>query len=602
MLPHDNLFHPLPEFIPRPWARIIDEGFVSKAITRPDDAAVLSLDQIERYYRVPFSSLTATAGAPDAFAGPRGVLLAALRGQEDGYLTRDALIAVGMSADLAGHQVGLVRGLRQDAGISPAMDPAQRGRAAERVGEANHVISALGAMLSEIAEFLRGPHDACGRIRVVYDAKRKARVVEHRPLRRMHESGYSATLLIDATPLPTELLGPIVGMSVTMTADLAVEWSPHCRSRFIPYSPTSATKLGFGRQKNYQRKDGKDALVYESLRRIINVRAVSALSQADPRVLVVGQQKPIDVLRSGRLLDGVEYKHFNALTGLNEYKRAAGVVVFGRPLLALEDLEAAADVLAGYPILRASNYTLTRGGAAVADGSVAEVFWQTHPHPVAEALRWLTCEGELIQAIARIRPLDRGADAPAFVDIISDVPPPFVVDEVVPWRAACVAAAWADLVPLGVVYTAAHDIAAALGVTKKQAEPIMNAAREAGFQPLFALEDSIGKRGSNPVVRYQQTGAGKKPQIAYVLPNFPRTRGEIKRRIRSDLAKTGEIAWFSFDPLPGMAALPVDGELARVGRQTDIIVSHFAEIGAWAAADVEAAKRLADGERDELRS
>ena len=120
-------------------------------------------------------------------------------------------------------------------------------------------------------------------------------------------------------------------------------------------------------------------------------------------------------------------------------------------------MEIAAGVITGAPPTPAVSengrtvwYERITGGIRLAAGGGWAVRHFRHPDPVAEALRWQACEANLLQAIGRLRPLRR--DEPFFLDIVSDVPLPIVVDEAVAWKAAC-PGRWADMAPAGVLLT-----------------------------------------------------------------------------------------------------------------------------------------------------
>jgi hypothetical protein len=56
-----------------------------------------------------------------------------------------------------------------------------------------------------------------------------------------------------------------------------------------------------------------------------------------------------------------------------------------------------------------------------------------HPDERAEAVRWQICEAELIQAIGRGRAVNRTADNPLQIDILTNYALPIVVDELTTW-------------------------------------------------------------------------------------------------------------------------------------------------------------------------
>ena len=54
---------------------------------------------------------------------------------------------------------------------------------------------------------------------------------------------------------------------------------------------------------------------------------------------------------------------------------------------------------------------------------------EVHADPTAEAIRWSICEAELIQAMGRGRGVNRTAENPLQIDLLTDVVLPVTVDE-----------------------------------------------------------------------------------------------------------------------------------------------------------------------------
>ena len=69
------------------------------------------------------------------------------------------------------------------------------------------------------------------------------------------------------------------------------------------------------------------------------------------------------------------------------------------------------------------------------DGTGRRVEGNQHPDPRVEAVRWAICEAELIQAIGRGRGVNRTADNPLQIDILTNVCLPIEVDEMTTWDA-----------------------------------------------------------------------------------------------------------------------------------------------------------------------
>ena len=68
----------------------------------------------------------------------------------------------------------------------------------------------------------------------------------------------------------------------------------------------------------------------------------------------------------------------------------------------------------------------------LAGDRTAPLAMEEHADPIAEAVRWSICEGELIQAMGRGRGVNRTADTPLEIDLLTDVVLPVTVDALVP--------------------------------------------------------------------------------------------------------------------------------------------------------------------------
>jgi hypothetical protein len=111
------------------------------------------------------------------------------------------------------------------------------------------------------------------------------------------------------------------------------------------------------------------------------------------------------------------------------------------------DVERRAEVLAGQPIDRLERWYPSRstsidmhglgqGPAAIrrhGHGGEIEPAADYHPVPLAEALRWQVAEAGLLQAIGRGRGVNRSAESPLQVDLLTNVVLPISVDEAGPF-------------------------------------------------------------------------------------------------------------------------------------------------------------------------
>ncbi len=214
------------------------------------------------------------------------------------------------------------------------------------------------------------------------------------------------------------------------------------------------------------------------LMRLIRLRAALAF----PRIVVViAPQALVAKLAEIGLPENIETAHFGAVAGIDRWATAGGLICIGRLQPGPRIVEPLAGIVTGRVTEALPEgetggawYPRVEGGIRLASGEAVRVEHERHPDAVAEALRWQITEAGLIQAIGRLRALRRGPDAPAFVDVVNDVPLPLSVGEVVSWDEAKVGA-WAEMAPEGVLLESPADIMACF----PEVAPSRQAARDA---------------------------------------------------------------------------------------------------------------------------
>jgi hypothetical protein len=150
--------------------------------------------------------------------------------------------------------------------------------------------------------------------------------------------------------------------------------------------------------------------------------------------------------RAGGLPDNVRLAYFGNLSGLNDFENVAGLIVIGRLLPPVLEMEALAAVFSGVPVpesdrtwiegkdgTRRLGYAKVDGGILTASGTVVATTMFRHNNPAVETLRKQVTEAELIQAIGRARAHRRTRGATCRIDIVCDIPLPIVVDTVEAW-------------------------------------------------------------------------------------------------------------------------------------------------------------------------
>lgn len=114
------------------------------------------------------------------------------------------------------------------------------------------------------------------------------------------------------------------------------------------------------------------------------------------------------------------------------------MVVLGRTLPAPRTVELIAMALTGrVPAPNPEDagwwYPMVERRVRLAGDRTAPLAMEEHADPIAEAVRWCICEGELIQAMGRGRGVNRSAATPLEIDLLTDVVLPVTVDALVPW-------------------------------------------------------------------------------------------------------------------------------------------------------------------------
>jgi putative DNA primase/helicase len=240
------------------------------------------------------------------------------------------------------------------------------------------------------------------------------------------------TLLMDAT-LPDDAILQAYFPQVERVADIKVAM-PHVYIRQVLEAPVSKKRLLVGikeRGENTTNRANRRAI-----RRYILRRWVETGRQP---TLVVCQQKYENWLRGVGLPDGIYVEHFNNIEGLDRYKHVRLLITVGRTLPPPDKIETYAGALTGVQPVTVNNekmawYPRVTRGIRLADGSGVAATCVEHPDPTAEAVRWQVCGAQLIQSIGRGRGVNRTAETPLDVDIVSDVVLPLVINEVSHWR------------------------------------------------------------------------------------------------------------------------------------------------------------------------
>jgi putative DNA primase/helicase len=289
----------------------------------------------------------------------------------------------------------------------------------DRIQHARRVIQ----IWLELREFLnRADIEVSGRLTLKQDNGQ--RTIEWRGIEQIKKQFTVPTLLLDATLPPLPML-QIYHPRAQVVADLKVELPPSVHIRQLQGAPTGSRKL-------------------ERLRHLVEVRRhilERYLAFGRPHTLVICQQK-VDVwLSSHNMPKNIDIKHYKDITGLDDYRTVRLMLLIGRTAPGPATTETITAALTGKcPTVATANgngfrwYDAAPRGIRLRGGTGVPTRGDQHPDPEVEAVRWQTCEAELVQALGRGRGVNRTAAIPLDADLLFDTCLPITVDEVVPWK------------------------------------------------------------------------------------------------------------------------------------------------------------------------
>lgn len=144
-------------------------------------------------------------------------------------------------------------------------------------------------------------------------------------------------------------------------------------------------------------------------------------------LLLVAQLSLIERLKALGLPPNVACEHYGALRGLNRYANVPAAIIIGRPAVSNATLEMLTEALYMDAPSVSLVATATQWGRAavpvpMADGREATLLADMHPDIRCRAVQSMISHAEVIQAVARIRPYDRGPTNPCELLIMGRLP------------------------------------------------------------------------------------------------------------------------------------------------------------------------------------
>jgi putative DNA primase/helicase len=567
---HDSLFHMKPEALGTVGLLVIDEAFWQSGLRGLDGKATLTQDGLEPgrtslacYGAKGKIDLAATADLVAA----RSRLLKALQVCEPGPLRHGLLEAVGLTPEDCRTAATLERRRMRDAGLLPGMSPVERRKRIEKVlpppGEPWAPPGRCATLWLILAEALENGHDAAG-AELVHERtdNGSVRALKLRWRSRLR-AGWAAEapiLHLDATLRPELVQTYLPRIDI---GDQVSARQPHVRIRQVTGSPTSARTL----TPPAVAPDRDHKAAVHRLRDLAAWIALRARQCRRPAarvdLLIVGQKAGIDALRATGLPPRVEAVHFNALSGLDRWGDVGGMIVLGRTLPAPRTVERIAMALTGrVPAPNPEDagwwYPLVERRIRLSGDRTAPLAMEEHADPIAEAVRWSICEGELLQAIGRGRGVNRTANTTLEIDLLTDVVLPVTVDALVPW--SDLRPTRRDLMALsGIVLENAADMAACF----PDLWPTADVARQDRSRSVTNcyykdLYNSQMSRSSAEVT-YRPTGPGHRTRTARVdLSRIPDPEAWLTNRL-------GPLVGFEMRSIAGAGpSMPDPADAARL--------------------------------------
>jgi putative DNA primase/helicase len=434
----------------------------------------------------------------------RDRLAAMLETHPDGPLTREALLAAGITSELAADGNRLEWKRKVDAGLHPGM-AAELRREVMNAASVNKEVRKLTGLWKAIEALARddGPV-ASGWIELAM-AKTdvgSVRVLRLKGRKEIADGWRSPTLLMDAT-LQLDLIRPY-WPDVKQTADVLVE-TPHQRLTQVM-------------DRSYSKSHMK------SENHICDVHAIicrEARRRQPGRVLAVLQkQTEHSVLERENLPSNLTTAHHNAVAGRDEWNDVAQLIVVGRTAPSPRAVERIAEALTGEAVPPIEGwYPRVDALYEMIDGSFRFAQSDRHPHPVAESIRWRAAEGELLQIAGRARGANRTADNPVNILVMCDMPLPVPVAHLI---------SAADLAPSprdrmfaagGVLLEQPADAARAYPELWPSADAARKAFKRSEVADIPVLGSTYTRMSATSPLRhihYRLAGRGRRPARAVV--------------------------------------------------------------------------------------
>ena len=426
-VPHELLFTEKPATIGELAALIIDEGFLRAGLggVNPEQGTkglvFLPLDTLSTFDRIQGDDV-----ATQELTFLRKRVQDAARLCKLGALPRTALLATGITPERCTEAISLEYRRKIDPKILPDDTLNQRTAKAE-LAEANATIGKMVTMWRAIRDLVAddGP-EFSGRISIVQLKTENGpiKAFQLRWRKELRDGWKVPTLVIDALLSPNVVKQFFPTIEIKQVGRVAAPYQRVTQIKDRSYSH---------RYLNENAKNPEDARVAKRHVRNLHATICRAARKTNGTVVVVAQQDIEAALTErGNIPSNVTLAHHNGVSGSDQYKDARALIVVGRTQpkpAAVEDIAGALTGSAVKPI--DGWYPTVIVNRKMADGSIQPAEAPRHPDPVAEAVRQLICEGELMQIIGRPRGINRDRDNPVDILLMTNQPVPLPIDRLI---------------------------------------------------------------------------------------------------------------------------------------------------------------------------
>ena len=432
IVPHELLFTAKPEAVGELAAVVVDEAAWQDGL---EGVGVRIENGEERHSTSLTLSLDALGFADKRFGDDRNPdwvvlqhhrsrVLDLLRLHPDGPLEREAFT---LSVDACLEAYVLEHTRKVEPTIWPGMPKAER-REALKAAEANRVMLLRARFWKALAALMApdGPARS-GWMSLATTAGENGpqRVVHLKGRRQLRAGWHAPTLLIDAL-LDIKLVQPF-WPNVELTASVEAK-APAQRVRQVTDRAFAKSRLNPLSAEAAEASPDTARARLRNLRQVRDIVTREARRWPEGRVLLVAQKGAKEGLIELGLPPNIEAAHHNNVAGQDVWKDVHQLIVVGRTQPRVRAVERMTEALTGAAVHPVEEFERGMGVRVVAGRGAVPCETSCHPDPIAEAIRWQICEGEILQIVGRGRGVNRSEANPLDVLVLTDPPLPFEID------------------------------------------------------------------------------------------------------------------------------------------------------------------------------